>query len=83
MTLEASELPRNRPCLEFRAATAIGHNFQSRPESGNRARLLSMQNQIGANLPPRPSIRQAAEFRVGPRLIRLDRDDVLDIGGVA
>jgi excisionase family DNA binding protein len=62
-----------------------------------------MQNQIGANLPPRPSIRQAAEFhgvdqktirrciaqgrlmaqRVRPRLIRLDRDEVLDIGGVA
>jgi excisionase family DNA binding protein len=62
-----------------------------------------MQNQIGANLPPRPTIRQAAEFhgvdqktirrcmaqgrlmaqRVGPRLIRRDRDEVLAIGAVA
>jgi excisionase family DNA binding protein len=60
-----------------------------------------MQNQThAANLPPRPSIRQAAEFhgvdqktirrwiaqgrlsahRVGPRLIRLDRDEVLTLG---
>ena len=59
-----------------------------------------MQNQTGANLPPRPSIRQAAEFhgvdhktirrwiaqgrltaqRVGPRLIRLDREEVLSLG---
>ncbi|HME18078.1 MAG TPA: helix-turn-helix domain-containing protein [Mycobacterium sp.] len=59
-----------------------------------------MQNQTGANLPPRPSIRQAAEFhrvdqktirrwiaqgritaqRIGPRLIRLDRDEVLSLG---
>jgi excisionase family DNA binding protein len=67
-----------------------------------------MQNQThAANLPPRPSIRQAADFhgvdqktirrwiaqgrlgahRVGPRLIRLDRDGVLSrgqrIGGAA
>jgi excisionase family DNA binding protein len=65
-----------------------------------------MQSQTGANLPPRPSVRQAAEFhgvdqktirwiaqgrlmaqRVGPRLILLDRDEVLSlgrrIGGVA
>ena len=60
-----------------------------------------MQNQThAANLPPRPSIRQAAEYhgvdqktirrwiakgrlsahRVGPRLIRLDRDEVLTLG---
>ena len=60
-----------------------------------------MQNQThAANLPPRPSIRQAAEFhgvdqttirrwlaqgrlaaqRIGPRLIRLDRDEVLGLG---
>lgn len=60
-----------------------------------------MQNQThAANLPPRPSIRQAAEFhgvdpktirrwiaegrltayRVGPRLIRLDRAEVLALG---
>jgi excisionase family DNA binding protein len=59
-----------------------------------------MQNQTGANLPPRPSIRQVADFhgvdqetirrwiaqgqltaqRVGPRLIRLDRDEVLGLG---
>jgi excisionase family DNA binding protein len=62
-----------------------------------------MQYQIGQNLPPRPSVRRAAEFhgvgqrtirrciaqgrlmaqRVGPHSIRLDRDKVLDIGGVA
>jgi len=60
-----------------------------------------MQNQThAANLPPRPSIRQAGEFhgvdqkairrwiaqgrlaaqRIGPRLIRLDRDEVLGLG---
>jgi excisionase family DNA binding protein len=59
-----------------------------------------MQNTKGANLPPRPSIRQAAHYhgvdqktirrwiaqgrlsahRVGPRLIRLERDEVLGLG---
>jgi excisionase family DNA binding protein len=60
-----------------------------------------MQNQThAATLPPRPSIRQAAEYhgvdqktirrwiaqgritaqRIGPRLIRLDRDEVLILG---
>jgi excisionase family DNA binding protein len=60
-----------------------------------------MQSQTGANLPPRPGIRQAAEHhgvdqgtirrwiaqgrlgaqRIGPRLIRLDRDEVLGLRG--
>lgn len=59
-----------------------------------------MQIETGANLPPRPSVRQAAEFhgvdqktirrwiaqgrlsahRVGPRLVRLDRDAVSSLG---
>jgi excisionase family DNA binding protein len=54
----------------------------------------------GANLPPRPTIKQAAEYhqvdiktirrwiqqgritahRVGPRLLRLDRESVLSLG---
>jgi excisionase family DNA binding protein len=60
-----------------------------------------MRNQThAANLPPRPSIRQVADYhgidqntirrwiaqgrltaqRIGPRLIRLDRDKVLGLG---
>ena len=66
-----------------------------------RGSIKSMQNQThAATLPPRPSIRQAAEYhgvdqktirrwiaqgritaqRIGPRLIRLDRDEVLSLG---
>lgn len=59
-----------------------------------------MNNHTGADLPPRPTIKQAAEFhgvdektvrrwiaqgrliayRVGPRLIRLDRESVVNYG---
>ena len=59
-----------------------------------------MENTNGVGLPPRPSIRQAADYfrinqemvrrliaqgrltanRLGPRLIRLDRAEVLQLG---
>jgi excisionase family DNA binding protein len=59
-----------------------------------------MRTQLGAELPPRPNIKQAANFhgvdektirryiarglltahRIGPRLIRLDRESVLNLG---
>jgi excisionase family DNA binding protein len=59
-----------------------------------------MDNYTGANLPPRPTIKQAAEYhqvdiktirrwiqqgritatRVGPRLLRLSRDEVINVG---
>lgn len=74
--------------------------FEFRDMSLKRGSIRSVQTQIGADLPPRPSIRQAAEFhgvdqktirrwiaqgrltaqRIGPRLIRLDRDEVLSLG---
>ena len=62
--------------------------------------IPNMENTNGVGLPPRPSIRQAADYfsadqktirrwiaqgrftanRLGPRLIRLDRAEVLQLG---
>ena len=70
------------------------------PTSPRDATLEDMEELTTAKLPPRPSIKHAAEHhgvapktvrrwiaqgrltaqRIGPRLIRLDRDEVLSLG---